>query len=220
MEHSTILVRTAGGVLGAAFTAAVGLSLVDLAQTPVGWALVAAASLAGLYPVASHLRRGHNEQRLAVGELSAPAADLVTRAVTQAEQLRTLAAASPDGPVAEHFDHLSATADRYVLTLHATLRQTSPAPASARAQIGTQTQTQAGTHTPAHDAAGWLSQQDLTADVERLVADLTELTAAAMELRQAQRRHLEASPLSAMAEQTRRWAEIIAAESHPERDCQ
>jgi hypothetical protein len=190
VERAAVLVRTGSGVLATSFVAAVGLTLVGTAQTPVGWFVVGVAAVVGGVPaVVAHLHHSRSQERLPIGDLPPAAAGLVAQAVAHSERLRVLAAASPEGPVADHFHELATTAERYVVALHSALRQSSV------------------------DSA----HLDVRYDVERLVAQLAELTEAASELRQAQRRRLEPSPLEALTEKTRRLTEAIDSTQHWDR---
>ena len=64
------------------------------------------------------------------------------------------------------------------------------------------------------DPRSWLVDDEIGQDTRQLVAQLTELADAAAELRQAQRQHLEPSPLDALTEQTRQLTEVITAADH------
>ena len=181
VEQMSVAAQTTTTVLGASFVAAVGVSLSPLAATPLGWLVVGSAAVVGAYPAAVHLRRSRRPGRIAVAELPPPAADVVSEAGRQAQRLRALAEVSPPGPVADHFKHLATTADRYVVALHTSLRQASISDQSS----------------------------ELDEDAARLTAQLRELADAAEELRQAQRVHLETSPLSELTEATRKLTEVI-----------
>ena len=219
VERATVLVRTTAGGLAASFVTAVRLSLVALAQTPLGWILVGVSALVGTYPAVAHLRRSRGQERLSIQDLPLGAAGLVADAVGQTERLHALATASPPGPVADHFRHLASTADRYVLALHTSLRQVHPRGSSNDDLLG-----RPGILARSRDS-GPLSDQltekergALGEDVKRLVGQLTELADAATELRQIQRQHLESTPLETLTEDTRRLAEVIATSQglHPE----
>ncbi len=209
VERSEVLVRTSASVLGAVFVAAVALALVGMAQTPLGWVLVSVAAVVGTAPAVAHFGRGRRQTRLPVGDLPVSAAVLVVEASTQARRLATMAAASPDGPLAEHFTHLASTADRYVVALHTIVSQHH---ASGRAF-----QSGGGSWAPVPggpDLRNWLVDDELGHDISRLVAQLTELADAADELRHAQRQHLESSPIDDLTEHTRHLTEVLSTTTH------
>ena len=211
VERATVLVRITAGVLAASFVTAIGLSLVALAQTPLGWILVGVSALVGTYPAVAHLRRSRGRERLSIQNLPPDAAGLLTDAIGQTERLNALATASPPGPVADHLEHLAITADRYVLALHTSLCQVHPSGAANNDLLG-----RPGILLPSKGVgslSGQLTQserRELGEDVKRLVGQLTELADAATKLRQTQRQYLESSPLEALTEDTRRLAEVIA----------
>lgn len=180
VERMPVLTRTLVCVLAAALTAAIGLSLAGLAGTARGWAVLAAAALAGLTPLAWHWRRARQPGRLAVWDLEPRLARLVGEAAAEADVLRRLADRAPAGPVADHLDHLASTAHQHVVALH-----------------------QAAVHSTL-SGAGTPGQRDveLEATMTRIVAQLADLSAAAGRLREAQRRHLQSSPLEDLTEAT------------------
>lgn len=188
IERTTLGVRATGGALGASFVAALGLAAVDLAQSPTGWVVVAAAGAVGTVPalVVHVARRGARARQLRVGGLNPEQTRLVTEAAAQGDRLRALADAAPPGPVADHLDHLATTAERYVIALHQAL---------------------------SHARPDRPLDPEVVDEVGRMVAQLTELTEAAVELRQAQRRLLEPTPLEVLTDETRRLAAVIAAET-------
>lgn len=180
-EQVLVVVRTATMMLGASFVTALVVSATVLANTPFGWLAVGLATMVGGYPIAAHIRRSRRPGRLPIGRLPSQSAEVVSRAGRQAERLRALAEISPPGPLADHFQHLASTADRYVMALHASLGQ----------------------------AAVSGNEGELDGDAARLVRQLTELADAADELRRAQRRYLEGSPLTELTEATRNLTEVI-----------
>ena len=146
-ERTATVVRAVIGLSGTSLVTALGLTVIGLAQTQLGWFLVGVAAAVGVVPAAVvHLHQSRRQERLPVTDLSPASVALVAQAVTSVERLRALAAASPEGPVADHFAHLAATADRYVGALHAALRQN---------QV--------------------VDDIDVRHDVERIVAQLAEL---------------------------------------------
>ena len=184
-ERTATVVRAVIGLSGTSLVAALGLTVIGLAQTQLGWFLFGVAAAVGMVPAAVvHLHQSRRQERLPVTDLSPASIALVAQAVTYVERLRALAAASPEGPVADHFAHLATTADRYVGALHTALRQN---------QV--------------------VDDIDVRHDVERIVAQLAELTEAAAELRRAQRQHLEASPLETLTDQTRHLTRAIETEA-------
>lgn len=172
--------------LMAAFFAALTVAMADAGMVAGATLSGALAVLSGLSPIAVHRRRRADSARLTVDGLTAEASDRVRLAAAQADRLRQLGEASPEGPVAEHFHHLATTADGYVEALHGAL---------SRAALD-----EAGAGGPA-----------LRADADRIVAQLRELVTAAEQLRDAQRRRLEISPLEELTERTRHLADAIEA---------
>lgn len=184
------MTRTLVAVLGSTFATAVGLSLAGLADTVVGWAALTLAALIGLSPVPwFRLRARQARHRLPVWDLDPPLARLVARAADEAAVLGRLADRAPEGPVADHLDHLSVTAQGYVIALH---------------QAAVQSRTAAG--------PDGRRDLELEATMERVVAELGDLAAAAARLREAQRRHLENSPLRELTEATDRLTATMASE--------
>jgi hypothetical protein len=209
VERTDLLVRTGATMLATTFVTALTAAMIGVAQTPLGWILVGGSALLGASPSVVTIGRRRGQTRLPVGGLPTPAAALVAEAADQAKRLSTMAAASPEGPLADHLGHLSATADRYVVTLHATLSQ--GAALGPQGSTGQRAGTSEGwTPVPGGpDPRTWLIDDELDREARQLVARLTELADAATELRQAQRQHLEPSPLEALTEQTRQLAEAI-----------
>lgn len=183
VEQVLVIVRTTTAMLGASFLSAMVVSVTVLSGTAFGWLAVGVATLFGGYPAVAHGLRSRRPGRITLGRLPDHSAEVVARAGEQARRLRTMAEVSPPGPVADHFQQLAATADRYVVALHSSLGQ----------------------------AAVTGQERELNEDAIRVIAQLTELADAADELRQAQRRHLETSPLTDLTEATRRLTKVISA---------
>jgi hypothetical protein len=181
-ERAIVLMRAMILTLGTTFVTAAGLTL---ASVPPGlrWGLVAVAVLLGLTPLVWHGLRTRRAHRLPTWDLTPRLAGQVGRAAEQAEQLRRMAERSPEGPVADHLAQLSSTAEGYVVVLH-------------------------GAATQASICGG---DHELERDMARIVAQLTDLTEAAHRLRQAQKHHLEVSPLEELTEATDRLTAAIEA---------
>ncbi|MDH3680961.1 MAG: hypothetical protein OEV40_13550 [Acidimicrobiia bacterium] len=191
LERAQLLARTTIAVLATTFVTAVGLTLVSLAQTPVGWGLTGVAAVVGLVvPSVWHKTRARGTNRLPVWHLAPHWAEPVAAAATQADRLRQLAARSPAGPIADHFDRLAFTAEGYVMALH-----------QAAVQADAATGGQAG------------ADPELEEDLRRIVAELSELVEAADALRRAQRRHLDVSPLAELTAQTEQLTAAIEADA-------
>ncbi|MGF1598622.1 MAG: hypothetical protein ACFCVK_17125 [Acidimicrobiales bacterium] len=185
VEWTAVASRSALTVLAVTFVTALTLSLLSLAATPVGWAIVAASTLSGLVPILHHLLRGRRTTSLPTWSLTPGLAATVAGAAARAAQLRSLAERSPDGPVADHLTHLADTADTYVVALHG-------AAAGAAASEG---------------------DGGLEAEMMAVVGRLDELVEAAERLRRAQKRYLERSPLDELIDATDHLTEVIEAEA-------
>ena len=173
-ERAGLVAQSTVWVLGSSFVTALGVAMLALAQSPVGWILVGGSTGVGVIPWIRHAWRRRTGRRLEVWDLPPRLATLVVRAADQATRLHQLADRSPDGPVAEHLRRLALEADRYVIALHDDARRADP---------------ERGDPTVEHDML-------------LVVGQLTELTEAAGRLRLAQRQRLEASPLAELAERT------------------
>lgn len=179
--------RTTLWVLLAALTAALGMTLVSAAATPIGWVVTAAAAVAGFAaPLAWQRYRRRGASPRAVWHLSPRWAEPVTRATNQAARLRLLAERSPSGPLADHFERLADTADNYVVSLHD----------AAIAADGS-------------DGPVPFGDPELEADMRRINDGLAELVEAAERLRAVQRRQLETSPLADLTAETDRLAAVL-----------
>lgn len=190
LDGAQLIVRTTALVLVATLSAAIVMSLLSLATTPVGWVVTAAAALLGAVVPWAHQRHQRRSTRsLALGELAPRWAAQVNRAASQAAHLRQFAERAPDGPVAEHLHRLAEIADDYVLLLH-------------EAAVNANAATVRG------DPPGDCRPDDpgLGADMATMNGELAELLEAAERLRAAQQRQLEPSPLAALTAQTDRLA--------------
>ncbi|MEM7340944.1 MAG: hypothetical protein AAF467_19970 [Actinomycetota bacterium] len=179
-DWSTITVRAWSGILGGGFLAAMVLVALDVADQPITWIAVGAAAAVGATPA---LRGGlalRRRRRLHMAGLSPGAVALVVRAATEADRIRALAAAADPGPIADHLTHLSNVADEYVWALQGSLGEP-----------------ESGTRAVESDAT-------------RVIAQLQELSEAAAELRDAQRRLAGRTRLESLTEQTRQLSEAVA----------
>lgn len=179
-DWSTITIRAWSGVLGGGFLAAMAVVALDMADQVAGWIVVGLAGVIGAIPALGGGLALRRRRRLHLAGLSPGAVALVTRAAAEADHIRTLAAAADPGPIADHLTHLSAVADEYVWALQGSLGESG-----------------AGTRTVEGDAT-------------RVIAQLQELSEAAGELRDAQRRLAGRTRLEALTEQTRQLSEAVA----------
>jgi hypothetical protein len=180
--------RTTVWVLVASLTAALALTAISLAATPIGWLVTGLAALFGLVaPWAWQRRRGIGSNSLAAWHLAPRWVEPVTLAANKAERLRRLAERAPSGPVAEHLGRLANSADGYVIALHETAL-------AADAATGGD---------PAID------DPELLADMQRINNELADLVDAAERLRDAQRRHLETSPIAELTAETERLTAVL-----------
>lgn len=194
VERAYLLGRTTISVLATTFVTAVGLTLVSLAQTPIGWGLTGAAAVVGLVvPSVWQTTRARGTNRLPIWHLADHWAEPVADAAAQADRLRQLAARSPAGPVADHFARLAHAAEGYVVALH-----------QAAVQADAATGGRAG------------GDPELEEDLRRIVAELGELVEAADALRRAQRRYLDVSPLAELTAETERLTAAIESEATAE----
>jgi hypothetical protein len=188
VERVAVMTRTTVSVLATTFGAALTLSLAGQAHRPLGWMVLGAAAVVGLHPLPWYALRSRRSGRLPVWDLDPSSAHLIGQAAEQAGQLHRLADRAPEGPVAEHLDHLAATAQGYVVALHQAATQANVARAVHR-------------------------DVELEATMTRIVAQLADLTAAAGRLREAQKQHLQTSPLEELTEATERLAAAIETRS-------
>ena len=174
-------------VLIASLCAAIALSLFALADTPLGWALTAAAALAGLGIPWAWYRFGKSDDTpLTISRLAPRWVDPVTEAASHADRLGSLADRSPTGPVAEHFAQLADSADSYALAMYEAARRDGEKTAGSSA-----------------------TDPELRADMQQINAGLAELVEAAERLWAAQQRHLTPSPLAELSAETDRLAAAL-----------
>jgi hypothetical protein len=180
-ERAVVLMRAMLLTLGSTFATAIGITVAAIAAPGLRWGLLGTAVLVGLTPLLWHGLRTRRAHRLPTWELTPKLAQQVVLAADQADRLRRMAERSPDGPIADHLAQLAATAEGYVVALH-------------------------GAATQASLAGG---DPDLEREMTRVVGQLTDLAEAAQRLRQAQKHHLEVSPLEELTEATERLAAAI-----------
>ncbi len=200
LDESILMVRAAGTTLGASLLAAVGTSLVGLDAVVSVGVVLASGGLGCLGSLAAAARRRRRSGQVPLSALDPADAQRVRSAGAEAERLHRLARSAPPGPVAEHLSELADTADDYVTALRAALHTAGPRPRPGPSGLRDDRLTGA-----------------MTEEADAIVAQLRELTAAAEDLRRAQRRALEPSRLEELIDRTRRLAETIEAE-HPALD--
>jgi hypothetical protein len=183
-ERAVVLIRVVLWTLGSTFAAAMGITLAAVAAPALRLGLLALAFLVGLTPLVWHKVRTRRAHRLPTWDLTPKLARNVAEAAEQAERLRRMANRSPNGAVADHLAHLADTAEGYVVTLHSAATQASLA---------------------GRDDA------ELERDMARVVAQLSDLAESAQGLREAQKQHLEVSPLEELTAQTERLTAAIEA---------
>ena len=185
--------RTTIFVLTASLCTAIVLTMLAVATTPIGWLATGLAALLGLVAPSAWQRYRHGPDRPAVSQLSPRWAEPVTRAAQRAERLWALADRSPAGPVAAHLERLAITADGYVVALHRAA-EVADAASGGDPTIG---------------------DPELDADMGAIESDLAALVEAAERLQDAQRRHLQPSPLTELVAETERLTAALDGEIPP-----
>jgi len=185
--RANAVARGVGLGLGSAFAAALVVAQTPLVGGILSWVAVSFAGAIGVKPLISHRLATKRSRQVSVWGMDPVWAAAVVKGAEQSNRLRDLAIRTPDGPVSDHISFLAHRADDYVMALHA---------AGPPARPGT-------------------IQTELRREAETIVAELAELVVAAERLRDAQRNHLEQSPINDLINETKHLTDAIEAHDLP-----